>query len=454
MNSRRLTHIVQRGYSLIELMIAIFIGLILVGGIGQIFLANRQAYRAQEGANFMQENGRIAMQILGTAIKQADFWGFREAYEMESWPNQYPRLMYPVSTPAVASPAPSCSLAIAAPYNVSYPLGVYEHNLDIPPQDAGADLGLSMGVRVYRRTNTTFPLTNCGVTASDYAPNTDVLVLKYARPDRVDPAAIVATTYYVRVSPEAFPPPINTGSGIVTVNNGHATKMGVIATGAALATVPVTPPFRSSSVAAGGVAGWSDWGMDTYPYAFEVYYIRRCSVPVAVGGPCSAAADNGRPIPTLYRIFLDGTGVMRQEPVVEGVESINYDYFSDLQEKITLIIPAAGGAPASTTFGYNNTEKVPSLQIPGIVRANWPALPAATFKAVGSACVSNVSPCRMLSPGQVLRPDQWSQISAIGVNLVARTTEPDARFRSAVAGTEFLRRTYNNIFQIRNFTRD
>ncbi len=49
------------GLSLIELMIALTIGLIIMLGVVQVFAASRTAYQLSEGLARVQENSRFAM---------------------------------------------------------------------------------------------------------------------------------------------------------------------------------------------------------------------------------------------------------------------------------------------------------------------------------------------------------------------------------------------------------
>jgi type IV pilus assembly protein PilW len=65
----------QLGLTLVELMIAMVIGLVLVGGVIQIFIANNQTYRVTENMSRMQENGRFALDIMGKIIRTAGFRG-------------------------------------------------------------------------------------------------------------------------------------------------------------------------------------------------------------------------------------------------------------------------------------------------------------------------------------------------------------------------------------------
>jgi type IV pilus assembly protein PilW len=68
-------HKKQQGFSLVELMIAVVLGLILVAGVIELFVNNRQVYRVQDAKARMQENGRYAMAILGQNIRDAGYYG-------------------------------------------------------------------------------------------------------------------------------------------------------------------------------------------------------------------------------------------------------------------------------------------------------------------------------------------------------------------------------------------
>jgi len=65
----------QRGFTLVEMMIAMVIGLILSAGVIQIFLSSRQSYRMQEGLSRLQENARFAMGFLTREVRMAGFTG-------------------------------------------------------------------------------------------------------------------------------------------------------------------------------------------------------------------------------------------------------------------------------------------------------------------------------------------------------------------------------------------
>lgn len=61
--------------TLVELLIALVIGLVLMAGVIQIFLSNRAAYAFNEGLARLQENGRFAMDTLSFHARMAGYLG-------------------------------------------------------------------------------------------------------------------------------------------------------------------------------------------------------------------------------------------------------------------------------------------------------------------------------------------------------------------------------------------
>jgi type IV pilus assembly protein PilW len=67
----------QRGLTLIELMIALVLGLILVAGIIQVFVSNKQTYRVTEAHSLLQDNARFALELLSRDVRSAGYSGCR-----------------------------------------------------------------------------------------------------------------------------------------------------------------------------------------------------------------------------------------------------------------------------------------------------------------------------------------------------------------------------------------
>lgn len=73
--SRRALFRKQAGISLVELMVALALGLALTGGFIQVFLANRATYAFNEGLSRLQENGRFALDTLSFRVRMGGYVG-------------------------------------------------------------------------------------------------------------------------------------------------------------------------------------------------------------------------------------------------------------------------------------------------------------------------------------------------------------------------------------------
>ena len=65
----------NRGFSIVELMVALVITLILLGGIGQIFLSSKKSFTIQNTLGRQQENGRYAIDTISQDVRRAGYWG-------------------------------------------------------------------------------------------------------------------------------------------------------------------------------------------------------------------------------------------------------------------------------------------------------------------------------------------------------------------------------------------
>ena len=64
-----------RGFSLVELMVAMVITLILLAGIGQIYLSSKKSFTIQDTLGHQQENARYAVEIIAQDLRRASYWG-------------------------------------------------------------------------------------------------------------------------------------------------------------------------------------------------------------------------------------------------------------------------------------------------------------------------------------------------------------------------------------------
>lgn len=65
----------QQGISLVELMVALVIGLVISGVVVQVMVSNKTTYLVQESANRLQESGRLGLQLLAREIRAAGAGG-------------------------------------------------------------------------------------------------------------------------------------------------------------------------------------------------------------------------------------------------------------------------------------------------------------------------------------------------------------------------------------------
>jgi type IV pilus assembly protein PilW len=67
----------QQGLTLVELMVALVMGLVLLAGVAAIFVANKETYRLQEALARSQENGRFALSTIARDLQSSGYKGCR-----------------------------------------------------------------------------------------------------------------------------------------------------------------------------------------------------------------------------------------------------------------------------------------------------------------------------------------------------------------------------------------
>lgn len=70
-HARPALHSLQRGFGIVELMVAMALGLFLVGGAISVFVTNQQAYRTTEQLARMQESGRTSVELMARQLREA-----------------------------------------------------------------------------------------------------------------------------------------------------------------------------------------------------------------------------------------------------------------------------------------------------------------------------------------------------------------------------------------------
>jgi type IV pilus assembly protein PilW len=65
---------IEKGFSLVEIMIATSLSLVLIGGVLQIYQSSKTTYNLQNELADLQENERVALDVLNSNIRMAGFF--------------------------------------------------------------------------------------------------------------------------------------------------------------------------------------------------------------------------------------------------------------------------------------------------------------------------------------------------------------------------------------------
>jgi type IV pilus assembly protein PilW len=175
----------QRGFSLVELMVALLLGLLLMSGIIAVYLESKRGWAQDEAIARVQENGRYALRLLSREIAMAGFFG--GVTELDA-----------VSSPAVSD----CQTWLLDPDEV---------------------------IEVYNKADTNAPAAfNSCFAATDVKADTDILATRRASDQPLiddgewEPgfAALTATQYYLNT--------ISDGLGTAAIELGSALNTGAL----------------------------------------------------------------------------------------------------------------------------------------------------------------------------------------------------------------------------------
>jgi type IV pilus assembly protein PilW len=145
----------QRGFSLVELMISIVIGLIILAAMVALFVNSSGANRELARANTLIENGRLAIELLESDVAHAGYWGsYMPEFDDQTFGGTELPLDPPTDVPT-AVPDP------CLPYDTPWSAADQINFLHVP-------------VNVYDSDAT------CAGIVLDKADDTDVLVVRHA----------------------------------------------------------------------------------------------------------------------------------------------------------------------------------------------------------------------------------------------------------------------------------
>ncbi len=263
----------QFGLSLVELMIALTIGLMLLAGLTLIFVNSSEANRELQKTAQQVENGRYATDIIGQDLRLAGFYGhFHEL-------------------PAPAGLPDPCEIASTANLEAALALPVQGYR--------AADLSTRPDVTA----------TTCGLlTNANLRPGSDVLVIRRAHTNILPTTATpVANDVYIQGT--GTQAKIVFGNAGSALGNNHADG--------------VDYGYKTR------VPGGGTTPAPVRKFHVHVYFVAPCSVGTGANGVCQSGDDS---TPTLKRLELGSVGgstVMTIVPLVEGIEYLKVEYGVD-----------------------------------------------------------------------------------------------------------------------------
>jgi type IV pilus assembly protein PilW len=286
----------MRGFSLIELMISITIGLMILAALTAVFVNSSNANREMRNSSEQIENGRFAIELITEDVRHAGFYG---------------RLS---TLPAVPATAPDPCAA--------------------PTAGAVSDtVNAGLALPVQRVSSSSIPSgCNTLLTAANLAPNSDIIVVRRTSttPLKItctNAATVAAGVVYLQTIPSAAEMQFAVAGSVDSTKN---------VTGAAYSATMVT---RDQTVTAGTTAGTCAAAVagqfplitaTMWPYFVHIYFVAPCSVPNGGGSVCTGSADDqGKPIPTLKRLEMGANGAFSIVPLVEGIQAIRAEYGVD-----------------------------------------------------------------------------------------------------------------------------
>lgn len=308
----RLAALRSAGLTLVELLVALSIGLFLTLGLFLMMSDSSRTFKIQDDFARMQENAVTSLRYLNESLRHAGFYGVAaETLTLNTYgtlsaitndcgntlQSTVPVFGYVGQTQATINGTLPCVRAV----NFRDPSSVLVARMGsgFPVPDPNADGNLTDGI----------------ATVTGYA-----------------------STIFIQADANA---------GWVFLGTDYA----------ALRAVPQHKTLHSGADA------------PIFPYQMHVYYVRPCSRPSASGGTaCAAGDDNGYPVPTLVRQELQGT-TMVERPLAEGVERFTVMYGID-----SLPAPAGDGiadryVADPTTVAADGWTRVVTVRVALLVRS-------------------------------------------------------------------------------------
>lgn len=340
----------QKGLSLIELMVALALGLALLIGLSAVYMAVKQSFRFQETTGRLQEDGTFALDLMARDLRMAGSAGCMGINKVAN----------PASPPAYIY-YPSSVLASGSPdgFNGPNPLAQVETaNSEVIQQPftslnfiRGFDSGIPVGMGI----STTSPTPSTTSDSLFFAGASSKAVSVSAPMVAASNVPLAADTYKWK---DATP-----NSGVYTFIISDC-KQSSIFNGKVTGSGPFSIDHSAVLGNAGSGSLASDFGADAIvlPVEWSFYYI---------------ATRAGASTPGLYRVFFDGNNRSNAEELVSNIEAMKLNY--------------------GENTGVDATTGAPTL-VPDVWRANaaavvdWSRVVAVRIGLIMVSAEDNVNP--------------------------------------------------------------
>ena len=381
------------GLSLIELMIALLIGIMLVLGMVQVFAASRAAYSLSEGLGRVQENGRFALDFLQRDIRMAGHFGcVNDQAHMRNTPSG-------LATTFGAHPGLDFFTSIQG----------YEAGGSAPGEVLTVPATLATGSTDY---SPALPAEIAAATANR-VNGSDILALRFLAPEGVPVTAIGGT---------AAAPVFSFDSARWDILRSGVENPGLFGVADCLNAVV----FQAAAVDPGGsVTAGSTNPLNASPTFTKLFTAGQATLHRAESVVYYVGVSNGRP--SLFRVRFtaapNGNLVAQNQELLEGIENMQFLYGQDRQLD-----------PARAPTGYIDRQ----LDAAG-VQTSVAAAPEG-WRRVGLVQLGllAVSPERAVSA----QAEDDNRLTALGVEY---QTPDDGRYRAVYQSTIALRnRLYGN----------
>lgn len=266
----------QTGLTLVELMVAITIGLIITAAVAQVYVSSRTSYTLEEGMARVQESGRFAMEFLAYDLRMAGYSG--------------------------------C--------NSKLPASLITNNVD-PPSDANSMTPAGISAHRY---------TGSGIASTDWSPSlptgffaggevkagTDVVVVKYGSPQDTTVADnMIAENGNIQILPADQARLEIEADDVLMVSDCQKADI-----------------FRATSVSNASskktiahTSGNTDVNLSKL-YGMDAQLMKLISRAYYIG-----TATNGQP--ALFRVSLGRNLVLDREELVQGIEHMRFAFAED-----------------------------------------------------------------------------------------------------------------------------